>query len=137
YAEIVRLMAARERVHLLVQDTREQSRAKGILERAHVKLENVSFHQWPTDRVWTRDSGPIFVRNREGKVAITNWRFNAWAKYQDWHLDDQIPDRAADLLGMEQWKPTIELAGEQRRLVLEGGSIDTNGQGVMLTTEEC
>lgn len=137
YAEIVRLLAAGERVHLLVQDAKEQSRATGILERAHANLDNVSFHQWPTDRVWTRDSGPIFVRNAEGRVALTNWRFNAWAKYSDWQLDDQIPGRAAELLGMQQWQPTVDLGGEQRRLVLEGGSIDTNGQGDLLTTEEC
>jgi agmatine deiminase len=137
YAEIVRLLSARERVHLLVQDEKEQSRAKSILERAHANLNNVSFHQWPTDRVWTRDSGPIFVRNQQGQVAITNWRFNAWAKYEDWHLDDQIPGRAAELVGMQQWQPALDVNGEERRLVLEGGSIDTNGQGVLLTTEEC
>ena len=137
YAEIVRLLAERERVHLLVQDEKDQSRCASILKRAHANLDNVSFHQWPTDRVWTRDSGPIFVRNVEGRVAITNWRFNAWAKYPDWHLDDQIPGRAAELLGLPEWQPTIDLQGEPRRLVLEGGSIDTNGRGVLLTTEEC
>jgi agmatine deiminase len=137
YAEIVRLLARRERVHLLVQDEKEERRATGILERAHANLDWVSFHQWPTDRVWTRDSGPIFVRDREGKVAITNWRFNAWAKYEDWHLDDQIPARAAELLNIPAWQPVIDIEGEERRLVLEGGSIDTNGQGVMVTTEEC
>jgi agmatine deiminase len=137
YAEIVRLLARNERVHLLVQDEKEQRRAISILERAHANLQNVSLHQWPTDRVWTRDSGPIFVRNAKGEVALTNWRFNAWAKYPDWHLDDQIPGRAAELLGMPQWQPMIDVGGEPRRLVLEGGSIDTNGHGVLLTTEEC
>jgi agmatine deiminase len=137
YAEIVRLLATHERVHLLVQDEKEERRATGILERAHANLDNVILHQWPTDRVWTRDSGPIFVRDGEGKVAITNWRFNAWAKYPDWHLDDQIPARAAELLSVREWQPTIEVEGEQSRVVLEGGSIDTNGQGLMLTTEEC
>jgi agmatine deiminase len=137
YAEIVRLLAARERVHLLVQDEKEQRRAFNILERAHANLDSVSFHQWPTNRVWTRDSGPIFVRNAEGQVAITNWHFNAWAKYPDWQLDDQIPARATELLSAPEWKPMIDVGGERRRLVLEGGSIDTNGEGVMLTTEEC
>ena len=137
YAEIVRLLAARERVHLLVQNEKEQRRADSALRRAHANLENVTFHQWPTNRVWTRDSGPIFVRDSQGQVAITNWRFNAWAKYSDWQLDDQIPDRAAELLNLPQWQPSIDLDSEQRRLVLEGGSIDTNGQGILLTTEEC
>lgn len=137
YAEIVRLLAQREQVHLVVEDARTQSRVTGMLRRAHSKLDNVSFHQWPTDRGWTRDSGPIFVRNASGQVAITNWKFNAWAKYDDWHLDDQLPGRVTGLLGVPEWEPAIDLDGETRRVVLEGGSIDVNGAGLMLTTEEC
>jgi agmatine deiminase len=138
YAEIIRLLAGRERVHLLVQDEKEQKRAASILKRAHANLSNVSFHAWPTNRVWTRDSGPIFVRDAEGRVAITDWHFNAWAKYPDWQLDDQLPGRAAELLGLGSWQPTIRREdGSRHRIVLEGGSIDTNGQGVLLTTEEC
>ena len=138
YAEIVRLLSARERVHLLIEDAKAQGRATGILERAGANLDRVSFHVWPTDRVWTRDSGPIFVRNGEGRVAVTNWHFNAWAKYSDWHLDDQIPGRVAALLKVAEWQPSVELTdGSMHRLVLEGGSIDTNGAGILLTTEEC
>jgi agmatine deiminase len=138
YAEIVRLLATREQVHILVEDAKAQQRVTGIMERAGANLDLGSFHLWPTNRSWTRDSGPIFVRNAEGQVAITNWRFNAWAKYQDWQLDDQVPGQVADFLGMTQWQPAVQLAdGEKRRMVLEGGSIDTNGQGILLTTEEC
>jgi agmatine deiminase len=138
YAEIVRLLAAHEQVHLVVQHAKEESRARAILNRAHANLDQVAFHQWPTDRVWTRDSGPIFVKNAEGRVGLTNWRFNAWAKYDDWHLDDQLPSRVSSELGLREWQPTITLAnGQQHRLVLEGGSIDTNGEGILLTTEEC
>jgi agmatine deiminase len=138
YAEIVRLLSARERVHILVNDAPAEQRALRILERAGATLESVSFHRWPTNRVWTRDSGPIFVRSAAGKVAATNWHFNAWAKYSDWQLDDQVPGRVAELLAMPQWEPSVALAdGSKRRLVLEGGSIDTNGTGILLTTEEC
>ncbi len=138
FAEIVRLLAKREMVHILVNDEKAEGRAKGILERAGANLDQVSFHQWPTNRVWTRDSGPIFVRNAEGKVGITNWHFNAWAKYDDWQLDDQVPGRVAELMGLPAWAPTVRLEdGSQKRLVLEGGSIDTNGAGILLTTEEC
>jgi agmatine deiminase len=138
YAEIVRLLAAHERVHLIVQDEKEERRAQSILGRAGVALDQVSFHPWPTDRVWTRDSGPIFVRDREGRVAITNWKFNAWAKYDDWHLDDQLPARVSEVLGLSSWEPAISLPDRStRRLVLEGGSIDTNGEGILLTSEEC
>ncbi len=137
YAEIVRLLAERERVHMIVQDAKEERRARGVLKRAGAKLEQVTFHAWPTDRVWTRDSGPIFVRNREGRVAISNWRFNAWAKYEDWHRDNLVPDRVAEALGMRAWEPKIDLPEGTRSLVLEGGSIDSNGEGTLLTTEEC
>jgi agmatine deiminase len=138
YAEIVRLLSARERVHILVEDAKAQRRVDGILERAGANLDHVSFHLWPTDRSWTRDSGPIFVRNAEGRVGIINWRFNAWAKYSNWQLDDKVPGRVAGLLGLPEWKPTVELSdGSARRLVLEGGSIDTNGAGILLATEEC
>jgi agmatine deiminase len=138
YAEIVRLLSTRESVHLLVNDRKAEQRALSIFERAGAMLDRVSFHHWPTNRVWTRDSGPIFVRDGIGKTAVTNWKFNAWAKYSDWQLDDQLPARVAGLLNLPAWEPSIEAEnGSMQRLVLEGGSIDTNGAGILLTTEEC
>jgi len=138
YAEIVRLLAAHERVQLIVQDAREEARAKSMLSRSGANLDQVSFYQWPTDRGWMRDSGPIFVRNHQGCVAQTNWKFNGWAKYDDWRLDTQIPGRVKEVLGLSSWEPSLTLAdGSQHRMVLEGGSIDTNGEGILLTTEEC
>jgi agmatine deiminase len=138
YAEIVRLLSQRETVHILVLHEREGSRALSILDRAGANLDRVRLHCWPTDRVWTRDSGPIFVRNAEGKVGLTDWRFNAWAKYDDWKLDDQIPGRVHELLQLPAWQPAVEMEdGFKQRIVLEGGSIDTNGAGTLLTTEEC
>jgi len=141
YAEIVRLLAQRERVHLVVEDATARERITGILERAGANIDQVSFHAWPTDRGWTRDSGPIFVRNAKGDVGLTNWRFNAWARYDDWHKDDKLPGRVAKLLKMQSWEPAIENENGGKsngtKCVLEGGSIDVNGQGTLLTTEEC
>jgi agmatine deiminase len=138
YAEIVRILAARELVHILVEDRRAERRARNILERAGADLDRVAFHEWRTNRSWTRDSGPIFVRDREGHVAMTNWRFNAWAKYENCELDDQVPERVASLLKLPTWQPVVSLDdGEWYRVVLEGGAIDTNGAGVLLATEEC
>jgi agmatine deiminase len=138
YAEIVRLLSVRERVHVLVEDEKTEKRVVGILERAGASLDRVSFHAWPTDRCWTRDSGPIFVRNGGGDVAITNWRFNGWAKYSNSMLDDQLAGHVTGLLGLPEWQPGVTLQdGVAHRLVLEGGSIDTNGKGILLTTEEC
>jgi agmatine deiminase len=133
YADIVRHLSRVEEVHILINDEAAQKRASGILKRSGANLARIHFHLWPTDRVWTRDSGPIFVRKNDGATAITNWKFNAWAKYDNWQLDDQIPHHAAQLLNLPEWTPTIR----DHRVVLEGGSIDTNGEGVLLTTEEC
>ena len=138
YCEIVRALARGERVEILVQDEAAAKRAGGMLRRAGVGLGNVRFHVWRTNRIWTRDSGPIFVTREQDErgareLAVTDWRFNAWAKYDDWQLDDALPGRAAELLGVARWQPEVE----GHRVVLEGGSIDTNGAGVLLTTEEC
>ena len=138
YAEIVRLLSAREVVHILVQGDLQARRVHSILRKAGANLANVQLHPWPTNRVWLRDSGPIFVRNAQGHLAITDWKFNAWAKYDDWQLDDQNPQRAASLLQLPSWQPAVQLAdGTQQRIVLEGGSIDVNGKGTLITTEEC
>ena len=136
YCDIVRHLSHAEDVHLLVQDAAAEQRARGMLAKTGALLERVHFHQWPTNRIWLRDSGPIFVTRRgpESPVAVTNWRFNAWAKYDDWQLDDQLPLKAAELLDVPAWTPVFP--GEHR-VVLEGGSIDVNGQGTLITTEEC
>ncbi|MGC8549336.1 MAG: agmatine deiminase family protein [Acidobacteriaceae bacterium] len=135
YADIVRQLARVETVHILVSDASSETRVRGILKRAMVNQENVRYHRWPTNRVWTRDSGPIFLKKAKGEhtIAVTNWKFNAWAKYPDWQLDNQIPARVANLLDVPCWSPKINGSP----VVLEGGSIDTNGAGVLLTTEEC
>ena len=137
YVEIVRLLAAHERVHLIVENAASERRVTGMLERAGANLGQVNFYRWPTDRGWTRDSGPIFVRNAEGSVGLTNWKFNAWAKYFDWHLDDKIPGRVQKLLGCPYWQPLVQSQNGAKHCVLEGGSVDVNGAGALLTTEEC
>ncbi len=138
YAEIVRHLSQVEDVHILVNDEHAEKRAHRILLRAGANLARLHFHLWPTDRVWLRDSGPIFVKNPKGDLAITNWKFNAWAKYSNYHLDDQIPARVAHHYDIPQIRPEIHLPdGTTHRVVLEGGSIDTNGAGLLLTTEEC
>jgi len=151
YAEIVRALAARENVVIVVADRSTRRKVSGILERAGANLDRVSFLRAETDRVWLRDSGPSFVV-RDGKpggdapegedesadpVAMVNWKFNAWAKYDDYRNDKQIPRRMARKLGMRRWTPRVEIDGKSRRVVMEGGAIDVNGQGTLLTTEEC
>jgi len=128
YAEIVRKLASAERVRILIDNRAAEEAARRILRKAGANLEAVEFFQAPTDRSWTRDYGPLFVKNRAGEVALTNWRFNAWAKYDDWKRDAAIPAMLAGVLKRRAWEPG---------LVMEGGSLDVNGRGLLLTTEEC
>jgi agmatine deiminase len=133
FAEIVRYLSQAEAVHILVTGAQQQDEATEILTRAGANLGRLHFHAWETDRIWLRDSGPIFLKNTSGEVAITDWHFNAWAKYDNWRRDDRIPSHVASLYGMQSFQPAISA----HRLVLEGGSIDVNGAGSLLTTEEC
>jgi agmatine deiminase len=136
FADIIRHLARVEDVNLIVASAREKETARNILKLSHVETKRVEFHIWPTNRIWTRDSGPIFIRNQE-EVAATNWRFNAWAKYPDWKHDNHLPERVTQKLKLQQFDPVVQCKGKPHPVVLEGGSIDVNGQGLMLTTEEC
>ncbi len=138
YTEIVRLLSHAEDVHLLVNDLAAEQRATRMLRRQGANLARLHFHHWRTDRVWLRDSGPIFVKSPAGDLSLTDWRFNGWAKYPNHLHDDQIPQHVATHYGMPAVQPTVTLPdGTEHRLVLEGGSIDTDGKGTLLTTEEC
>jgi agmatine deiminase len=128
YGEIVRHLSQVERVRLLVPSRDAEQTARRIFSKSGANLAAVDFYVCPTDRSWTRDFAPIFVHDAEGRATITNWRFSGWAKYSNWKRDNAVPDLIARKLKMPQVKPDI---------VLEGGSIDGNGKGVLLTTEEC
>lgn len=141
YAEIVRHLARAERVDILVNDGATRRDARDRLRRAGADLDRVAFHKVPTDRGWLRDAGPTFVVNPALPpplaVAAVTWRFNGWAKYDDHRLDRKVGRRVAKRLGLTRWAPETEVEGESRRVVLEGGSIDVNGRGTLLTTEDC
>lgn len=127
YGEITRALARSETVRILVNSKSHQTQATRILKNVGVDLARIDFLQFPTNRGWTRDSGPIVVRKDKGR-AIARFHFNAWAKYKDWKKDDKLPARAAKKLKL----PLVE-----GKIVLEGGSIDVNGRGTLITTEEC
>ncbi|MGA2391127.1 MAG: agmatine deiminase family protein [Candidatus Sulfotelmatobacter sp.] len=180
YTEIARNLSRHERVELIVNDAAAERRVRKLLTRADVALGNVRFHRWPTNRVWLRDSGCIFVvgqtpgsawphsrepalslpkgrlspqEDREGhdfsradqdakkiralapagSLLANKFRFNAWAKYSNWRQDDKIGSLMASLAGVQEVRPLAH----NIRVVLEGGSIDVNGRGTILTTEEC
>ena len=129
YGEIVRKLAPAEIVRILVNSASHEAQARRVLLKCGVDLTRVEFLRFPTNRGWTRDFGPIFVRRDDPpEVAIARFHFNAWAKYPDWKKDDRIPDLAAKRLKIRKF---------EARIILEGGSIDVNGRGSLLTTEEC
>jgi len=159
YAEICRKLAPGEKLHILVNSARQEGAARKVLAAAGVPRGAARFFRFPTNRGWTRDSGPIFVRSaagirnlptvsnpeasgltvaagaqrRRSRLAILRFRFNGWAKYPDWRLDNQVPVRAAPALRL----PLVTAVIGGRGFVLEGGSIEVNGRGTLLTTEEC
>lgn len=133
YADLVRHLSQVERVRILVEDANAERSVRKMLNKAGANLAAVDFHIVPTNRGWIRDFGPIFVRNKSGETAATNWHFNAWAKYDDWKKDDAANNKLAAKLKWKIWSPEIR----GRRFVLEGGSIEVNGCGTLLTTEEC
>ncbi|GAC1431801.1 MAG: agmatine deiminase family protein [Terriglobales bacterium] len=136
FAEIIRHLSRNERVDLVVDDAASEKCARKTLDVASALNENVVFHRWPTNRVWTRDSGCTFVKayssSKKG-VAAVKWRFNAWAKYSNWQRDDKLGSLMAKHVRAEELRPQF---GKQPA-VLEGGSVDVNGAGTLLTTEDC
>jgi len=133
FAEIVRHLARVERVFLLVEGREAEARVETILRKSHADLENVRFLRIPTDRGWMRDSGPICVKNGSSDIAFNQFVFNGWAKYANHKKDALVVPRANRSLRRKLFLP--EHRG--RRVILEGGSIDVNGLGSLLTTEEC
>jgi agmatine deiminase len=165
YAEIIRHLAKHERVELIVNDAASERHARKVLDRANSLSSNIRFHCWPTNRVWLRDSGCIFVKQQPGvarpdsrgrlspqghRELALKFRFNAWAKYSNRRLDDKIGSLMSKIKDPTLFRKSRERRVGQpsditqifptssgKRIVLEGGSIDVNGAGTILTTEEC
>ncbi len=136
YPEIVRKISAGETIRMLVNSKTEERLARRYLNRAGAGDRAIEFIIHPTNRGWTRDSGPVFVRRRVGRkseTAIVHLHFNGWAKYADWQKDRRVPEVASAHLR----KRLFHARYLGRDIVLEGGGIDVNGRGTLLTTEEC
>jgi agmatine deiminase len=145
YSEFVRKIAPGEIVRIIAGSKSHENRARYVLTRAGIDLACVEFFRFPTDRGWTRDCGPIFLKRSDSshteqrggvkpsKVAVVCFRFNAWAKYPEWRKDGGIPERAARALKI----PLLQARAGERELVREGGSIEVNGRGTLVSTEEC
>jgi agmatine deiminase len=157
YAEIIRQLSRRERIELIVNNAASEKSTRKTLKLAGALNKNIRFHRWPTDRVWTRDSGCTFVTGHGGmesssievggatgvparragrrpaNLQAVKWRFNAWAKYANYRHDEKIGSLMARVARAQEYRAQHH----GTRVVLEGGSIDVNGRGTLLTTEEC
>jgi agmatine deiminase len=139
-AEVARHLSRDERVEILVRDSSDRPRIRRMLADAGADLDRIRLHTVPTDRSWTRDTVPTFLRGPEG-IAVVDWKFNGWARYRNWRRDDAVGEWLAGKLDLRRFVPMrpSSRAGSSRaqRVVLEGGAIDVNGAGLLLTTEEC
>ncbi len=132
YGEIVRHLSRAERVRILVEGPEEEDLARCVIAKCHAHLEAVEYFQIRTNRSWTRDYCPTFVRNGDIQ-GMLNWGFTGWAKYENSDCDDRVTTSLSQLLDLPMWTPVYN----GRQVVLEGGSIDVNGAGSILVTEEC
>jgi agmatine deiminase len=147
YTEIVRHLSKVETVSIVVKGDRMERQAKRSLESANVDLTRVRFFKAKTDRVWIRDFGPTFILRDganpgdkdelPGPIHMIDWKFTGWAKYKNHRNDNRIPRQIAPNLGFTLWVPRVAQNGKLRHVVMEGGAIDVNGRGSLMTSEEC
>ena len=134
YAEIARVLAEHEPLEILCHSREVMESARVALDAHNVRQDRVTLHLVPTDRVWLRDSAPTGVIDAAGEVVLLNWAFNGWAKYPNWRHDVEVGGFVARLAGLGRHEPVRPDTGE--RIVLEGGGIEVNGEGLLLVTEE-
>lgn len=135
YAEIVRVLHVYERVEILCHDEAVRDDARRTLTAHGCNPAGYRLHLVPTDRVWLRDSMPTAVHDEQGQVVLAHWRFNGWAKYDNYARDARVGEAAAEITGLPRIRPSRPDASDI--VVLEGGAIETNGNGVLMVTEEC
>jgi agmatine deiminase len=133
YAEIARAVAAYEPIEILCHNDAVRESARLALDAHDVRQDRIRLHVVPTDRVWLRDSAPTPSIDERGRVVLVNWAFNGWAKYPNWTQDAQVGAAIARITGLPRVEPRRP---DGERLVLEGGGIEVNGNGLMLVTEE-
>jgi agmatine deiminase len=151
YGEMVRKISAGEKINLIVRHKQDEAFARRVFKHVRVDLRKIRFVTHPTNRGWTRDTGPIFVkrlaapkRSESGKneTAIVHFHFNGWAKYDNWRKDTKVPETAARLLNKKLFHAECHVPIKNSKLktqnfVIEGGGIELNGRGTLISTEEC
>jgi len=132
FIEFIKKISCFEQVFLIIANKKQQDVVSGMLLTAHVNLKKVAFITHKTNRSWMRDSGPIIIKNG-AKLEALNFNFNGWAKYSNFKLDRNVPARVSEFLSL----PLTQVLYKGKPVILEGGAIDVNGKGTLLTSEEC
>ncbi len=125
WIDMTKALQTNEKVHIIAYDEPEKERIIGILQKSGVSLKNVDFKIYPTDDVWVRDNGPLFVKDKNNNILIEDWGFNAWGEKFDFENCDAVPSQIGRDLGIK----VINLNDE---MVNEGGSVETDGRGVLM-----
>ncbi len=133
FVEFIRRVAQSEPVVLLVGSPEHRATVRRMLRQARVPLARIRFLVRRTNRSWMRDAGPIIVRTAPGGREALEFRFTGWAKYGNHRLDRGVPAAVARALRI----PCVSVRHRGRAVVLEGGAIEVNGRGTLITTEEC
>ena len=133
FSEIISKIANQQKVNILIERKTIKKKINLFLKKCLINTNNINFKVCKTNRVWLRDSFPIFVKNKNNKKVLINWGFNGWAKYKDFNYDNKICLKIKKFVGLSSVTPTLR----NKRIILEGGSIDVNGKGILLTTREC
>ena len=137
YGEMIRKISAGEKIYLLIRNKKDENLARRIIKNVGADLRKIHFVTHPTNRGWTRDTGPIFLKRQgEGdktETAIVHFHFNGWAKYDNWRKDTKVPETAARVLK----KKLFHAQYGDRPFVIEGGGMELNGRGTLISTEQC
>ena len=136
--KIIKCLTKDQRINLFVNTTKSKNDTKKYLKKIGCNLPNIKFHKLKTDRLWLRDSGPIFIINKKNrKKKMLNFKFNAWSKYQNYKNDNKINNYIRGYLNIKSILPKKVNSKKFKRIVMEGGAFDTNGAGSILLTKEC
>lgn len=137
-SQIISELSKSQKVNLLIKNYKDKKIIINLLNKFSHKLSNINFHSISTNRIWLRDSGPIFLINDKTKKKIMlNFKFNAWSKYKDYRKDNNINNKLSKLIKIKKINPLVKINKKHKQLVLEGGAIDVNGKGSILLTKEC
>ena len=133
FAQIIAKISKFQKVNILIENKNLKKKIYLILKNYLANTKNINYTICKTNRAWLRDSFPIFVKNKLNQKVLIDWGFNSWAKYKNFNHDNKIGIKIKKFLNLDSVKPKFK----NRRIILEGGSIDVNGKGVLLTTREC